>query len=164
VPSLGRTASAGLLLNFEVEGVNEEYARLTAAGVVILLELRDEQWGHHRRRARRRDGRRREADPSHGGICRWLRWQHPDRAMTLERQTNLGSTIVRKLSEVGVEDHSTLKRLGPPEVYRRLAGASNHRLPLCHYLCSLAGALRDGDWRSLDDDEKARLRLAAGLR
>lgn len=45
VPAAGRTPAAGLLLNIEVDDVDEEYARLTAAGVGILLELRDEPWG-----------------------------------------------------------------------------------------------------------------------
>lgn len=40
----GRTA-AGLLLNFEVEDVDAEYARLQAAGLPILLSLRDEAFG-----------------------------------------------------------------------------------------------------------------------
>lgn len=84
--------------------------------------------------------------------------------MTLAERRNLGPTIVRRLVEVGVKDIATLRRLGPPEVYRRLAAASNHNLPLCYYLYSLEGALRDQDWRALTDKEKARLRCAAGLR
>jgi len=40
----GRTA-AGLLLNFEVEDVDAEYARATAAGLPILLDIRDEEFG-----------------------------------------------------------------------------------------------------------------------
>ncbi|MCY1043697.1 VOC family protein [Corallococcus sp. bb12-1] len=40
----GRQAS-GLLLNFEVEDPDAEYARVKAAGLPILLELRDEDFG-----------------------------------------------------------------------------------------------------------------------
>ena len=34
-----------MILNFEVEDVDAEYARLTAAGLPILQELRDEWFG-----------------------------------------------------------------------------------------------------------------------
>lgn len=43
-PARGRTA-AGLILNFEVEDVDAEHARLTAAGLPVLLPLRDEAFG-----------------------------------------------------------------------------------------------------------------------
>jgi catechol 2,3-dioxygenase-like lactoylglutathione lyase family enzyme len=36
---------SGLLLNFEVEDVDAEHARLSAAGLPILLSLRDEAFG-----------------------------------------------------------------------------------------------------------------------
>ena len=45
VPEEGRRPVQGLLINFEVEDVDAEYARLTAAGLPILLTLRDEPWG-----------------------------------------------------------------------------------------------------------------------
>lgn len=45
VPEEGRRPVQGLLLNFEVEDVDAEYARLAAAGLPILLALRDEPWG-----------------------------------------------------------------------------------------------------------------------
>ena len=35
----------GLLINFEVDDVDEEYQRLTNAGLPMDLELRDEEWG-----------------------------------------------------------------------------------------------------------------------
>lgn len=82
--------------------------------------------------------------------------------MTLAHRRNLGPTVIRRLAEVGVTDLPTLERLGPPEVYRRLAAVADQRLPLCYYLYSLEGALRDCDWRALSDDEKFRLRRAAG--
>lgn len=46
IPAVARDLHAGgLLLNFEVEDVDAEYARLTAAGLPVLLELRDEAFG-----------------------------------------------------------------------------------------------------------------------
>ncbi|MCD7059087.1 VOC family protein [Pelagibacterium xiamenense] len=45
IPASGRGKVSGLLLNFEVEDVDAEYERLTAAGLPILLSLRDEDFG-----------------------------------------------------------------------------------------------------------------------
>ena len=46
IPAVGRGASAGgLLLNFEVADVDAEYARAQAAGLPILLPLRNEDFG-----------------------------------------------------------------------------------------------------------------------
>jgi uncharacterized glyoxalase superfamily protein PhnB len=45
IPASGRGSASGLLLNFEVEDVDAEYARLTEAGVPVLLALRDEDFG-----------------------------------------------------------------------------------------------------------------------
>ncbi|WP_110513470.1 VOC family protein [Herpetosiphon llansteffanensis] len=46
VPVAGQRPTTGLLLNFEVENVDELYARLiTGAGLPVLLDLRSEEWG-----------------------------------------------------------------------------------------------------------------------
>jgi catechol 2,3-dioxygenase-like lactoylglutathione lyase family enzyme len=45
IPAVGRGAVSGLLLNFEVGDVDAEHARLAAAGLPMLLELRDEAFG-----------------------------------------------------------------------------------------------------------------------
>jgi uncharacterized glyoxalase superfamily protein PhnB len=46
IPAVGRGASgAGILLNFEVDDVDAEYERLIAAGLEVLLPLRDEAFG-----------------------------------------------------------------------------------------------------------------------
>ena len=45
IPEQGRGAVSGLLLNFEVGNPDAEYVRLKAAGLPILLELRDEDFG-----------------------------------------------------------------------------------------------------------------------
>lgn len=45
VPAEGRGRAAGLLLNFEVEDVEAEHARLKEAGLPMLLDLRDEAFG-----------------------------------------------------------------------------------------------------------------------
>lgn len=45
VPESGRGRAAGLILNFEVEYVDAEYARAEASGLPVLLPLRDEPFG-----------------------------------------------------------------------------------------------------------------------
>lgn len=46
IPAPARGAPAqGLLLNFEVDDVDAEYARLCAAGLTVQLALRDEAFG-----------------------------------------------------------------------------------------------------------------------
>jgi catechol 2,3-dioxygenase-like lactoylglutathione lyase family enzyme len=45
IPEAGRGRVAGLILNFEVEDVDSEHERLKAAGLPILLDLRDEDFG-----------------------------------------------------------------------------------------------------------------------
>lgn len=46
IPAAGSgAAAAGVLLNFEVADVDAEYERLAAAGLQVLLPLRDEAFG-----------------------------------------------------------------------------------------------------------------------
>ncbi|WP_313198895.1 VOC family protein [Rhizobium sp.] len=45
IPEAGRGTVSGLLLNFEVEDVDAVYERLTAAGLPIRLDIRDEDFG-----------------------------------------------------------------------------------------------------------------------
>lgn len=45
IPAATRGRAAGMLLNFEVEDVDAEYERLSAAGLPMLLSLRDEAFG-----------------------------------------------------------------------------------------------------------------------
>ncbi|WP_394537555.1 VOC family protein [Lysobacter enzymogenes] len=45
IPKSGRGRVGGLLLNFEVEDVDAVHERLVAAGLPVLLSLRDEDFG-----------------------------------------------------------------------------------------------------------------------
>lgn len=45
IPAAGRGKVSGLLLNFEVEDVDTVYGALSAAGLPILLDIRDEDFG-----------------------------------------------------------------------------------------------------------------------
>ena len=45
IPAVGRGKVSGLLLNFEVEDVDAVYDAVRAAGLPILLDIRDEDFG-----------------------------------------------------------------------------------------------------------------------
>lgn len=45
IPESGRGKVAGVILNFEVEDPDREHDRLRAAGVPVVLSLRDEDFG-----------------------------------------------------------------------------------------------------------------------
>ncbi|MCA0272052.1 MAG: VOC family protein [Proteobacteria bacterium] len=45
IPEVGRGRAGGVLLNFEVADVDAVYARAKAAGLPILLDLKDEAFG-----------------------------------------------------------------------------------------------------------------------
>ena len=45
IPAKARGSARGVLINFEVKDVDEVYGRLRAAGLPILLPLRDEPFG-----------------------------------------------------------------------------------------------------------------------
>ncbi len=45
VPAIARGRISGLILNFEVEDADAEYARLQSEGLPVLLPLRDEAFG-----------------------------------------------------------------------------------------------------------------------
>ncbi len=45
IPEVGRGKASGVLINFEVEDVDAVHERLSAAGLPILLPLRDEAFG-----------------------------------------------------------------------------------------------------------------------
>jgi catechol 2,3-dioxygenase-like lactoylglutathione lyase family enzyme len=45
IPATARGRTGGVILNFEVDDVDSHHARLAAAGLPILLSLRDEDFG-----------------------------------------------------------------------------------------------------------------------
>lgn len=76
---------------------------------------------------------------------------------------NIGKVLGARLAAVGVETRADLAAIGAARGYRRLCELEQTRLPVCYNLYSLAAALEDRDWKSLDDATKARLRQAAGV-
>jgi uncharacterized glyoxalase superfamily protein PhnB len=56
VPPAGRVAAQGLLVNFEVEDVDAEYARLVDLGADVVLPVKDEPFGQRHFIVRAPDG------------------------------------------------------------------------------------------------------------
>ena len=77
---------------------------------------------------------------------------------------NIGKTVSSKLHEIGITNESELKRLGSARAYKWLSERNGGRhLPVCYYLYSLEGAIQDKHWDVFSENEKTKLRLAAGL-
>lgn len=45
IPEVGRGLASGVILNFEVEDVDAEYKKMKVAGIDIVKELQDEEFG-----------------------------------------------------------------------------------------------------------------------
>lgn len=79
----------------------------------------------------------------------------------LEDLANIGPTIARRLRGIGIATRADLAAVGPVEAWRRLMRSMPGRtVPLCYYLYSLEGALRDCHWSELPPVVKDELRQA----
>ena len=77
---------------------------------------------------------------------------------------NIGKTVASRLHEIGITNEAELRKLGSAKAYKWLSENNpDKHLPVCYYLYSLEGAIRDKHWDSLSEKEKTKLRLAAGL-
>lgn len=82
----------------------------------------------------------------------------------LSHLRNIGTTVALRLCAAGIQSEADLRRIGAAKAYQRMAAqCPGRRLPVCYYLYSLEGALQDRHWDAFSDEEKAELRLAAGL-
>ena len=76
----------------------------------------------------------------------------------IERLTNIGPTIAKRLHQIGIRTRSDLEQAGPAAAYLHLcASFSERRLPVCYYLYSLEGALRDKHWDAIPESVKKKL-------
>lgn len=76
---------------------------------------------------------------------------------------NIGATLEKKLNAVGIFTPEELRAKRPEAIYAELCNLAGKRLPVCYYLYSLAGAVKDKDWRGLSEKEKRSLLRAASL-
>ncbi len=83
----------------------------------------------------------------------------------VERLTNIGPTIAKRLRQIGIRTRSDLEQAGPVATYLHLcASYPEKRLPVCYYLYSLEGALRDKHWDAIPKSVKQKLLEQVGNR
>ncbi|MFG5382787.1 TfoX/Sxy family protein [Yoonia sp. R2-816] len=71
---------------------------------------------------------------------------------------NIGATVARQLHEIGIQTKDDLERVGAATAYCEMKQRHPEaRTPLCYYLYSLEGALRDQHWDDIGDDVKKSL-------
>jgi len=76
----------------------------------------------------------------------------------IEELRNIGPTVAARLREVGIRTRAELEAAGPAEAYRRIcAKYPGKTIPVCYYLYSLEGALRDRHWDDIGRDVKQAL-------
>jgi DNA transformation protein len=76
----------------------------------------------------------------------------------VEQLRNIGPTIARRLREIGIRTRDDLRTVGPAAAYRRICAAyPGQTIPVCFYLYSLEGALRDEHWDALGPQVKKQL-------
>lgn len=82
----------------------------------------------------------------------------PDKPVPVEQLRNIGPTIARRLREIGIRTRDDLRTVGPAAAYRRISAAyPEQTIPVCYYLYSLEGALRDQHWDALGPQVKKQL-------
>lgn len=85
-----------------------------------------------------------------------------ERPLQLEDLRTVGVATARWLRAVGITSVAELRRVGAPEAYGRIACRFGRAVNL-NLLYALAGALEDRPYNSFSQQEKDRLREAAGV-
>jgi DNA transformation protein len=82
---------------------------------------------------------------------------------SLNGAKNIGSTIIKRLNEIGVYSLSDLAELSPVKAYKKICEQNpNKTFPVCYYLYSLQGALLDVHWDDLPKELKKDLLKQVG--
>ena len=83
---------------------------------------------------------------------------------SLSELKNIGKAVAERLYEIGVTDKASLKKIGSVKAYQLMSAKfPDQHLPVCYYLYSLEGALKNKHWDTFSKKEKTKMRLAAGL-
>jgi DNA transformation protein and related proteins len=76
----------------------------------------------------------------------------------LKESKNIGSTIMKRLNEIGVYSLADLAEISPVMAYKKICEQNpNKTFPVCYYLYSLQGALLDLRWDDLPRELKNEL-------
>ena len=77
---------------------------------------------------------------------------------------NIGKKLSEKLTAVGIKSIDDLKKIGSVEAYKKMQACEPKKnLPVCYYLYSLEGALRNQHWNNLSDRVKKDLKKKVKL-
>lgn len=72
---------------------------------------------------------------------------------------NIGKKIAGRLSEVGIYSENDLRAVGAVKAHRKIKEKyPNETLPVCYYLYSFEGALRNKHWDDIGAQRKQELR------
>jgi DNA transformation protein len=79
-------------------------------------------------------------------------------AIPIEQLRNIGPTIARRLKEIGIRTANDLRSVGAVAAYQRICTSHPGKtIPVCYYLYSLEGALRNQHWDALGSKTKRHL-------
>ncbi|MBK8567588.1 MAG: TfoX/Sxy family DNA transformation protein [Saprospiraceae bacterium] len=82
---------------------------------------------------------------------------------SLKGAKNIGSTILKRLNEIGVFSLADLAEISPVKAYKKICEQNPDRtFPVCYYLYSLEGALLDLHWDDLPNGLKRDLLTQVG--
>ena len=83
---------------------------------------------------------------------------------SLKGAKNIGTTILKRLNEIGVYSLTDLADMMPVKAYKKICEQNPGKtFPVCYYLYSLEGALLDLHWDDLPEDLKKDLRKQVEL-
>lgn len=72
---------------------------------------------------------------------------------------NIGTTILKKLNDVGIYSIEDLRKTTPVVAYIKICKQNkDSTVPLCYYLYSLQGALTNTHWKELSWKTKEQLK------
>jgi DNA transformation protein and related proteins len=81
----------------------------------------------------------------------------------LKKAKNIGPTIAKRLTEIGVYTIADLHQMGASKAYLKIKEKySDKTLPVCYYLYSFEGALLDIHWDDIPGKRKKELLKAIG--
>jgi DNA transformation protein len=76
---------------------------------------------------------------------------------------NIGKKIAARLEEAGIHSEAELRKAGPVEAHQRIKNIHpDETLPLCYYLYSFDGALKNKHWDAIGDKRKQDLKAKIG--
>jgi DNA transformation protein and related proteins len=76
---------------------------------------------------------------------------------------NIGPTIAKRLTEIGVYSIADLQQMGSSKAYLRIReNYPNKTIPVCYYLYSFEGALLNLHWDDIPEKRKKELLNAIG--